>query len=288
VDDVPPVAAPVPISPSDAISNVVLRPIFSWQPVTGVTTYQLQVAGSEAFTGLALDVLVEGTSYQPEAALRKDTGYHWRVAARNGCGTLFSAPRTLTTVNQVSVFYDTMEGNSGAWTASTATGTTTRWALSDAHYHSPLHAWHVPPDAVRADARLATVQPFAVTETTRLSFWQRYDTQSGADGGVLEISVDGGPWQDLGERIVAGSYDRQLSSSANPLDGRWAWSGNSAGWRAVEVDLGGYAGSSARIRFRWGGDDSPGGLEGWYVDDVRLTEIWPPSKAKVYLPVVAR
>jgi hypothetical protein len=56
----------------------------------------------------------------------------------------------------------------------------------------------------------------------------------------------------------------------------------------VEVDLGVYAGSSARIRFRWGSDDSPGGLEGWYVDDVRVVETRPASRAKVYLPVVAK
>ncbi len=288
VDTVAPTVAPVPVAPTDAISDVPLRPAFSWQPVPGVTTYQLQVAGNEVFTGLVLDVLVEGTSFQPEGALVKDTAYHWRVAARNGCGTLFSAPRTFTTVNQVAVFYDTMEGGTGAWTTSNAVGTT-RWALSEEHHHSPLHAWHVPPYPLRADARLSLSQPFAVRETTRLYFWQRYDTQSGVDGGVLEISVDGGAnWQDLRERMVAGAYDRQLSSSANPLNGRWAWSGNSAGWRAVEVDLGAYAGSSAQIRFRWGSDASPGGLEGWYVDDVRLTEIWPPSRAKVYLPFVAK
>ena len=288
VDTVAPLGAPAPIGPADAISGVPLRPTFSWQPVPGVRAYQLQVAGDAAFAGLALNALVEGTTYQPGGALHKDTAYHWRVAARNGCGALFSASRTFTTVNQVTVFYDTLEGGTGAWTASNTVGTT-RWMLSDEHHYSPLHAWHVAPDPVPADARLALARPFAVTGTTTLRFWHRYDTQSGADGGVLEISVDGGPWQDLRERITTGGYDRQLSGvPSNPLNGRWAWSGNSGGWREVTVDLGAYAGGSARIRFRWGSDDSAGGLEGWYVDDVRLTEIWPPSRAKLYLPFVAR
>jgi len=288
VDTVAPVGAPVPTSPTDAISGVPLRPTFSWQPVPGVRAYQLQVAGDAAFAGLAVDALVEGTSYQPGGALRKDTAYHWRVAARNGCGTLFSAPRTFTTVNQVTVFYDTMEGGTGAWTTSNPLGTT-KWMLSDEHHYSPLHAWHVPPNPVSADARLALSQPFAVTGSTTFQFWHRYDTQSGADGGVLEVSVGGGPWQDLRQQITTGGYDRQLSGvPSNPLNGRWAWSGNSGGWREVIVDLSAYAGGSTRIRFRWGSDESAGGLEGWYVDDVRLTEIWPPSRAKVYLPFAAR
>jgi hypothetical protein len=289
VDEDAPAGSPALLSPGDAISGVALRPAFSWQAVPGVRAYQLQLAGDAAFSSLALDALVEGTSYPLADELLEDRAYYWRVAAHNGCGTAFSAPRTFTTVNQVSIFADTMEGGAAAWAASNPLYTT-QWVLSDEHYHSPLHAWHVHPGPVPADARLAMAQPFAVSATTTLHFWQRYDAQPGSDGGVLEISVNGGSWQDLREQIVVGGYTRQLSGedNPNPLAGRWAWSGNSDGWRQVEVDLGAYAGSSARVRFRWGSDDSFGGLEGWYVDDVRVLETRPPSRAKVYLPVVAR
>jgi hypothetical protein len=287
VDRGAPTGAPALASPGDGISGVALRPTFSWQAVSGVRAYQLQLASDPAFASPVIDALVEGTSYQLEDELNEDTVYYWRVAARNGCGMTFSAPRALVTVNQVSVFYDAMEGGAGAWTVSNPLYTT-QWALLDEHYHSPLHAWHMDPGPVLADARLAMAQPFAVSATTTLHFWQRYDTQTGSDGGVLEISVNGGPWQDLGEHIVAGGYDRQLSGGSNALAGRWAWSGNSGGWRAVEVDLSAYAGSSARVRYRWGSDDTFGGLEGWYVDDVHVIETRPPSQAKVYLPFVAR
>jgi hypothetical protein len=45
-----------------------------------------------------------------------------------------------------------------------------------------------------------------------------------------------------------------------------------------------------RVRFRWGadGDNLPGAFDGWAVDDVQITALWPPSKAKLYLPLVAR
>jgi hypothetical protein len=57
----------------------------------------------------------------------------------------------------------------------------------------------------------------------------------------------------------------------------------------VEVDLGSWEGQVVRIRFRWGADDSnEGTFTGWTVDDVRITVLWPPSQARVYLPLIAR
>ena len=77
--------------------------------------------------------------------------------------------------------------------------------------------------------------------------------------------------------------------SGNPLGGEPAWSGNSGGWREVKVDLSTFAGSSVRIRFRWGGDvGNLASYDGWYVDDVRITNILPPFKNRTYLSVVAK
>lgn len=296
IDDAAPVGTVTPISPTDAITGVAPRPLFTWDAVPGVRTYALQVAGHEAFEPpLVLDEIVEGISYRPETALLADATYYWRVVARNGCGSITSTARVFTTVNPVDVFYDTMEDGPGRWTVTTAPGPA-QWVLTERRFHSPTHAWYMEAASYATDARLELSQPLSATETSRLSFWHWYDleriagTAFALDGGVLEISVDGGPWEDLGGHIEAGGYDHTVwIGASNPLAGRPAWSGNGDGWREVSVDLSGYAGSSVRIRFRWGSNTSNSAqYGGWYVDDVRVSEEWPPWAHKIYTPVVSR
>ncbi len=57
---------------------------------------------------------------------------------------------------------------------------------------------------------------------------------TGFDGAVLEISINGGAFQDIvaaGGTFVTGGYTRTISTAfASPIAGRMAWSGNSAGY----------------------------------------------------------
>jgi len=86
-----------------------------------------------------------------------------------------------------------------------------------------------------------------------LFFWHWFlltESAHGNDIGLVQISVDGGPWQD-----VAGPY-----SGISPI------------WSQVYVDLSAFADSLVRIAFfmvsDWIYEDA-----GWYIDDIRLTGI---------------
>ena len=111
-----------------------------------------------------------------------------------------------------------------------------------------------------------------------LTFWHSYDFEVGSgttgyDGGVLEISVNGGTtWTDLGAAITAGGYTHTISSSfGNPLAGRQAWSGAKTAFSQVSVNLSTYAGAGRLIRWRMGCDSSS--AKGpWYVDDIQITD----------------
>ena len=294
VDTVAPVGTVSLISPTDAITNVALRPTFAWVASPSARTYRVQVSGNAAFWPLVLDAPAEDTSYQPDVPLLKDSTYHWRVVAQNGCGSITSTTRVFTTVNPVDVFYDTVENGADRWLAETPLGAA-QWSLTDRFYHSASHAWHMASAPTTTDARLTLAQPITVRDAAILSFWHWYDMESAGttawDGGVIEISDDGGStWDDLGNKITANGYEHTVSESyGNPLKGLAAWSGSSGGWREVKVDLSAYAGSSVTLRFRWGGDSSNlGPYDGWYVDDIRVTEIWPPSRYKTYLPWMSR
>ena len=61
-----------------------------------------------------------------------------------------------------------------------------------------------------------------------LEFYHTYALENGYDGGVLEISTDGGTsYLDLGGSITSGGYTKTISASyGSPIGGRQAWSVN--------------------------------------------------------------
>jgi hypothetical protein len=112
-------------------------------------------------------------------------------------------------------------------------------------------------------------------------FRNNFNLQDGFDGGVLEVSFDGGQtFQDVlaaGGTFVVGGYNGTINSCCgNPLAGRQAWTGNSDGFIDSIVSL--PAGCSQFIlRWRMGSDSSVAG-EGWRVDDVGITQCFTPSR----------
>jgi hypothetical protein len=128
--------------------------------------------------------------------------------------------------------------------------------------------------AAVADERLVTTGGLSIpagTRTATLSFWQSYAFELDFDGGVLEISNNGGAsWIDAAPYIAAGAYNGTLSTRyGNPLAGRQAWTGNSHGYVPVTVDLRAFAGQTILLRFRAGMDLS-NAEAGWLIDDVTL------------------
>ena len=101
-----------------------------------------------------------------------------------------------------------------------------------------------------------------------------FNPDVGFDGGVLEVSRDAGPWEDIqeaGGRFTQGGYNRILSESyQNPLPNRRAWSG-SLGWIPTAVRLPpGFARND--LRFRWIlGHDTSEAEEGWHIDEISVS-----------------
>lgn len=130
------------------------------------------------------------------------------------------------------------------------------------------------PDAL-ADAVL-TSPSFAVAVTNaQLAFRHFYAFENTYDGGVLELSIGAGAFQDIvtaGGVFLAQGYTDTISSGfGNTLGGRQAWSGSSAGFVTSIVRLPASAtGQNVRLRWRAGTDSSTSG-SGWYVDGVSVS-----------------
>ena len=128
----------------------------------------------------------------------------------------------------------------------------------------PNAAWVNDPATV-SDKRLDSPQvTIPVLQNSILTFRHNYDFENGFDGGVLEISIDGSPFQDAAFFIIQGGYNGTISTCCgNPLAGRQAWTGSSGGFIATSVTL--PQGHTIALRWRMGTDNGGSG-QGWRID----------------------
>lgn len=132
-------------------------------------------------------------------------------------------------------------------------------------------SWYASGVGFLTDQYLQINQVLSLPVGAMLRFWHDYEFEQGYDGGVVEISVDGGVWLDLSGKFVANGYTHEISDSyGNAIGGRRAFSGQSNGYVFSEVDLSDWSGQSARLRFR-AATDSSVSAPGWYVDDVSVS-----------------
>ena len=113
----------------------------------------------------------------------------------------------------------------------------------------------------------------------RLTFRHNFNLQAselnpnvGFDGGVLEMSTDGGnTFQDIlavGGSFVMGGYNRTIATDrGSPIAGRQAWSGNSQGFMTTEVNVPNIQ-NSGRLRWRMASDNSG---SRWRLDTLHMT-----------------
>jgi hypothetical protein len=159
--------------------------------------------------------------------------------------------------------------------SSTVTGGGTAWATSTAQADSPPNSAFAADPPFVTDNSLVSPAIFISSAGAQLTFRHSYNVETGYDGGVLEIAINGGGFTDLlsaGGAFLTNGYNQTLSQYyQNPLAGRAAWSGNSAGFVTTTAELPATPGQSIQLRWRFGSDNSFG-VVGWYVDNISVSE----------------
>ncbi len=118
--------------------------------------------------------------------------------------------------------------------------------------------------------------PISISSTSsRLSFKNKYITESGFDGMVLEIKIGAGAYADIvtaGGAFVSGGYNGTISTAfMNPFAGRAAWTGTSAGGYVDSVVTLPAAANGQMVQFKWRmGSDSSVAATGVNIDDVSV------------------
>ncbi|MFN8588663.1 MAG: M36 family metallopeptidase [Candidatus Eisenbacteria bacterium] len=172
---------------------------------------------------------------------------------------------------------DSVEARDLNWSAVTAPGSTTAaaWTAAAVSWIPLNHVFFVPNADHVEDQSLVTppivvgAGPFTFSFQTAFWFEQNYD------GGVVEITQDGGAtWTDLGPTLTP-AYNGTIDPGyGNPLAGRAAYTWMSPsypGYSTVTANLGTtYAGKTVQIRLRAGSDESMVQW-GWMVDAIAVT-----------------
>ena len=173
---------------------------------------------------------------------------------------------------------ETVEVSDPPWEETgTLAGTWTRVAETPTD-----HAFHGADNGTTSDVSLES-PPLQVNATANfvISFnhAHSFETSPGTfwDGGVLEITTDGGTtWQDISTFVDPGYGGVITNTSGNPLADRSAYVATNASFPAtdpVSLDLGtALAGQTVQIRFRIG-TDAAAGAPGWTVDDIAFAGI---------------
>lgn len=160
--------------------------------------------------------------------------------------------------------------------ATTATGAESPFVTINSSGDTPPNEAFCPDPASVGVAELLSPVVF-VPAASRLSFHHSYYLEPGYDGGVLEISINGGPFTDIisaGGSFVSGGYNGPLDMFySNPLGGREAWTGNTGGaYVNTVINLPAAAvGQPIQLKWRCGSDDAYGET-GWHIDSIALAQ----------------
>ena len=175
----------------------------------------------------------------------------------------------------VNLFEDSVSTSTVAprWTATnTVTGVAANWIVSSARSYSPNRSYYAQNLDVASDERLTLITPISLGATPpNLTFRHWYNTESTYDGGILDISSDGGTtWTtNISSLMLTGGYNSTMDASTT-LSGKPAWSGSSNNkFIKTKVNLASYANKNILLRFRFVTDVGTN-AEGWYVDDIAI------------------
>jgi outer membrane biosynthesis protein TonB len=119
----------------------------------------------------------------------------------------------------------------GGWTTA-ATGGEAAWVTSTTNHASAPNDAFAPDVSTVGNTELFTPIIAGLAANGTLTFQNSFNMETGYDGMVLEISIDGGPFADIitaGGIFVTGGYTGTIQNTGSPIAGRMAWTGLSGG-----------------------------------------------------------
>ncbi len=154
------------------------------------------------------------------------------------------------------------------------------WGVTDVFFNSPDFAWQCVnfPTPSRQALELYPEQAWTV-EGTRpaLRFYHLLETESGVDGGVLDVKEAGTTsWKQVGDDMLRNGYPGFIQYGTFVIPNLAAFSGTTnLEFIPTYVDLSEWAGKDIVLRYRFGTDanTAPDPAIGWVVDDIEFMDL---------------
>jgi hypothetical protein len=181
-------------------------------------------------------------------------------------------------------FTDNVEGADKFSSIKLAGNGNKKWNKNTTQFVSPGTSWYAQDYNTLTDVALTTNAPIMVSGPIKISFNHQYETEATYDGGIMEFSLDGGTtWVDAGDYFIENGYPSSITTSnTNSLiAGQPAFTGDSdiqfdtIGFIRSTIELCTATNQSLLFRFRFVADGSVGGsgINGWYIDDILVTQL---------------
>ena len=161
------------------------------------------------------------------------------------------------------------------WTAQVVSGSMVPWTTNTTTPDTAPNSASAATITTASDNRLTSPIVAVPVNAPQLSFRHRWNLETNYDGGVLEISINGGAFTGIlaaGGSFVSGGYTGTISASdGSPIAGASAWTGNfNTSYSTTLVNLpAAAAGQNAQFRWRLACDIGIGGGT-WRVDTINL------------------
>lgn len=161
----------------------------------------------------------------------------------------------------------------GDWN-SQSSGDGQDWIAVSSRFDTPLRSAFAAGQGSPGEALLVSPVFQLSADGGTLSFRQVYRLEDRFDGGVLEVSRNGGAWTDLIEDhglLVSGGYSSTIREGfGSAIEGQLAWTGQLSSFMTTSVELpAAWGGENLQFRWRYVSDQS-GSSEGWWVDTVKV------------------
>jgi len=265
------------ITATSATNGYQTRTTFSINGATDPNTaVELLIPGSNSLC--SIQVITNGTPASGSAYRTNGQSIKLRVGTSVTNAVISYFPISVSQIFTENFDSVTPPGLPSGW-STTSGGAQSAWTTSASLQDT------VPNSVVSIDAaniginELVSPPIFLGPGTFQLTFRNNYDLETGAgtdafDGGVLEIKIGTNAFIDIvaaGGSFASGGYTSTIDANfGNPLAGRQAWSGTSAGFIGTVLNLP-IAASGQTIQLRWRcGTDNGNGRTGWRIDTVAI------------------
>ena len=248
---------------SDA-SNISLS-LSSDNPLITINSGVVNVGSIPARTTLNIN---QNLSFTIGSAMPADLNVKMLLTVSTSGTPMFIDTLSFITGTPIMIFADTTNDPTLLWNI-TATPSVPKWEATNLAFHSSSTSFTDSKTGEYVSNAIVTMSlknaiDLSANENPRLSFWTKFDIESGWDYGQVEISTNNGTTF----TPLTGTYTTLGSGSFQP-NGEPLYDGVQTNWVNEIMDLSNYNSNQVKLKFELKTDGSVV-KDGWYIDDIGI------------------